>query len=179
MAIFHADPMTSSSPRQSLTGTRWQIAGQVEQLPAGLPPALGQVLASRGISTPEQMDTFLHAPLSALHDPMLMPDMAKAVAAVEEVLARGGRIRIFGDYDADGITASALLVRALTALGGKVDWYLPHRIDDGYGINAPALDEARAAGVELGITVDNGITAHEQLAYARADRPAHDCHRPP
>ncbi len=135
MAIFHADPTTSSTPRQSLTGTRWRVAAQVAPAPEGFLPALGQVLASRGISTPQEIDTFLNAPLSALHDPWLLPDMAQAVDAVLKTLMRGGRIRIFGDYDADGITSTALLVRALCALGGNVDWYLPHRIDDGYGLN--------------------------------------------
>jgi len=167
MAIFHAEPTIASSPRQSLTGTRWQVAQQAAAVTEGVFPALGQVLAARGINTPQEMDTFLNAPLSALHDPMLMPDMAQAVSAVLEVLARGGRMRVFGDYDADGITATALLVRALTALGGKVDWYLPHRVDDGYGLNIRALDDARAQGIELGITVDNGITAHAPLAHAQ------------
>ncbi|HOS44348.1 MAG TPA: DHH family phosphoesterase, partial [Armatimonadota bacterium] len=87
--------------------------------------------------------------------------------AVQQALAEGGRIRVFGDYDADGITAAALLVRALGALGGTVDWYLPHRVDDGYGLNAAALDEAKRDGVALAITVDNGISAHAQLAHAR------------
>lgn len=166
MAIFHAEPTSPSSPRQSITGTRWQLVAPVAPCPAGLHPAIEQVLASRGIFTAAEMDTFLNAPLSALHDPLLMPDMAKAVETILDVLERGGRIRIFGDYDADGITATALLVRSLSALGGNVDWYLPHRIDDGYGLNARSLADARAEGIELGITVDNGITAHEQLAQA-------------
>ena len=87
------------------------------------------MLAGRGIVTAQEMDTFLNAPLSALHDPLLLPQMAQAVAAVLAVLERGGRIRIFGDYDADGITATALLVRALSALGGVVDLVFtpPHR----------------------------------------------------
>jgi len=103
----------------------------------------------------------------SLHDPQLMPDMAAAIDAITDAINRGARMRVFGDYDTDGITATALLVRALGALGGNVDWYLPHRIDDGYGLNIEALEQARADGVELGITVENGITAHAQIPHAR------------
>lgn len=166
MAIFHPDPPSAPSTQQSLTGTRWRVAPRVEAPAGDLHPALAQVLARRGVTTAAEVEAFLHADLSALADPLLLPDMAEAVAAVQDALTRGARIRIFGDYDADGITATALLVRALGALGGVVDGYLPHRIDDGYGLNTAALDAARADGVELGITVDNGISAHAQLAHA-------------
>jgi single-stranded-DNA-specific exonuclease len=167
MAIFHAEPELPSSARRSLTGTRWRVAPAAATLPADVPPALGQVLAGRGIVSPAEIDAFLHAELSALPDPLLLPDMAAAVAAVCDTQAAGGRIRVFGDYDADGITSTALLVRALGALGAPVDWYVPHRIDEGYGLNLPALDDAKRDGVALGITVDNGITAHAALAHAQ------------
>lgn len=175
MAIFHADPNCVAQPRESVTDTRWLVAAPVPPGAGGalaggeeMAPVLRLVLALRGVSAPADVQTFLDANLSSLHDPWLMPDMAAAVNAVQETLANGGRIRIFGDYDADGITSSALLVRALNAISGKptVDWYLPHRIDDGYGLNTHALDEAQADGVVLGITVDNGITAHTQIAHA-------------
>lgn len=164
MAIFHPDPVSPPQARRSLTGARWVV---VPPVAGGLPGALGQLLATRGYTTALQVDEFLHAELSQLPDPYLLPDMAAAVAAVEETLASGGKIRIFGDYDADGITATALLCRALGGLGGVVDWYIPHRVDDGYGLNSEALDLAHADGVALGITVDNGIMAHEPLAHAR------------
>jgi len=175
MAIFHTETECESQPRRSLTGARWLVTPPAEALPGqaragedNLSAVLRQVLAARGVVTPEEMNVFLNAELASLPDPLLMPDMAAAVEAVQDTLARGARIRIFGDYDADGITSTALLVRALNAIGGAntVDWYLPHRIDDGYGLNTHSLDEARADGVELGITVDNGISAHEQLAHA-------------
>ncbi len=167
MAIFHPDPASPATSRRSLTGARWVVTPPADSLPPDVHPAIGQVLASRGIVTPVQRAAFLSADLSTLHDPLLLPDMAEAVEAVQQALAEGGRIRVFGDYDADGITAAALLVRALGALGGTVDWYLPHRVDDGYGLNAAALDEAKRDGVALAITVDNGISAHAQLAHAR------------
>jgi len=166
MAIFHAEPGMPPHARRSLTATRWRLIPPVGVLPPQQPPALGQVLASRGVQTPAEIDAFLSADLHALADPLLLPEMAIAVEAIQQALTTGGRIRIFGDYDADGITATALLVRALSALGGVVDWYMPHRVDDGYGLNCPALEEAHTGGVVLGITVDNGITAHAQLAYA-------------
>ncbi len=167
MAIFHAEPEVPATDRRSLTGTRWRVAPAAARLPEGLPPALGQVLAGRGVVAPAEIDAFLHADLSTLADPLLLPDMATATTAVVDALTAGGRIRVFGDYDADGITATALLVRALGALGGLVDWYVPHRIDEGYGLNLPALDDAKRDGVALGITVDNGISAHAALAHAR------------
>jgi single-stranded-DNA-specific exonuclease len=167
MAIFHSEPDSSVSTRRSLTGARWRVVPPVAGVLDGVHPALGQVLAARGVATPAARDAFLHADLATLHDPLLLPDMPEAVAALQDALARGARIRIFGDYDADGINATALLVRALKALGGQVDWYLPHRVEDGYGLNRAALEEALADGVDLGITVDNGISAHEQLTFAR------------
>ncbi len=167
MAIFHTDPALPSNNRRSLSGARWSIAPPIDVVPAGVHPAIGQVLAARGIVTQRDRETFLRADLATLHDPLLLPDMAEAVEAVQGALANGGRIRVFGDYDADGITAAALLVRALGALGGQVDWYLPHRVDDGYGLNRAALEEAQRDGIALGITVDNGISAHAELAVAR------------
>lgn len=167
MAIFHTEPSIPTSARRSLTGARWSVVAQASSLPAGVHPAIGQVLASRGVVTPAEFTAFMDATLSALPDPLLLPDMSTAVDAVTDALARKAPIRIFGDYDTDGITATALLVRALSKLGGVVDWYLPHRIEDGYGLNIAALDQARADGVELGITVDNGISAHAQLAHAQ------------
>lgn len=166
MAIFHPDIQTTSPERVSLTGTRWNSITAPPERASQLHPVLGQLLAGRGVTSDAQAEAFLHATLNDLHDPMLMCDMAAAVAALEQAIKRGARIRIFGDYDSDGITATALLIRALGKLGASVDWYIPHRINDGYGLNKAALAQARADGVELGITVDNGITAHEQLAYA-------------
>ena len=172
MAIFHTGSPKSPEARCSLTGTRWLFAAPPESVSVApdMHPAVAQVLASRGILTEEDRAVFIEANLAMLADPLLLPEMAAAVEAVVDALGRGARIRVFGDYDADGITATALLVRALGALSAKkdaVDWYLPHRIDDGYGLNQQALDDAKAAGVELGITVDNGITAHAQLEHAQ------------
>jgi single-stranded-DNA-specific exonuclease len=95
--------------------------------------------------------------------------MLKAAEKIDETIRNRGRIRIFGDYDTDGITSCALLVRAFNALSGQelTDWYIPHRIDDGYGLNADAIDTALADGIALGITVDNGITSIDVLKHAQ------------
>jgi len=171
MAIFHTVTQASTGSRCSLTGTRWLFTAPPDTVTVApdMHPAIAQVMAARGIVSEEDRAVFIEANLAMLADPLLLPEMPAAVEAVVNALARGARIRVFGDYDADGITSTALLVRALGALSANrdaVDWYLPHRIDDGYGLNRQALDDAKADGVALGITVDNGITAHEQLSHA-------------
>ena len=126
-----------------------------------------RALVCRGISELGQARAFLGHDLEGLIDPFRMKDMDRAVAAVDAALARGARIRIYGDYDVDGVCATALLVRALKGLGGKVDSYIPHRIDEGYGVNEEAVRQARAEGVDLLITVDCGSTAVAPIALAR------------
>jgi len=93
--------------------------------------------------------------------------MDRAVEALDRALSSRAHIRIYGDYDVDGVCATALLVRALTALGGEVDWHIPHRIDEGYGLNEEAVRQAHADGVGLLVTVDCGASAVDQVAVAR------------
>jgi single-stranded-DNA-specific exonuclease len=148
----------------------------------GLPAMVAHVLAVRGITGAREAEQYLNGSLDDLHDPMLMRDMPEAVACLRGALAEKRRIRIFGDYDADGVTATALLVRALEALGADVDYYIPHRIADGYGLNAAAIEQAARDGVGLGITVDCGISDHEHLGQAQAlglDVVVTDHHEPP
>jgi single-stranded-DNA-specific exonuclease len=141
----------------------------VEQLGEGLGVCsmTARALVCRGISELGEARVFLGHDLEGLIDPFQMKDMDRAVAAVDAALARGARIRIYGDYDVDGVCATALLVRALKGLGGKVDSYIPHRIDEGYGVNEEAVRQARAEGVDLLITVDCGSTAVAPIALAR------------
>ena len=126
-----------------------------------------RVLLCRGISEPEEARVFLGHDLAGLIDPLQMRDMETAVGIVDAALKRGARIRIYGDYDVDGVCATALLVRALKGLGGEVDSYIPHRIEEGYGVNEEAVRQAHAEGVELLITVDCGSTAVAPIALAR------------
>lgn len=159
--------------RHSTIGASWQVltpnpaaaAALVEQL--GLPPLLARILAARGILDHAAADRFLNPSLDDLHDPLLMRDMPQAVAVLRRALDAKRRIRICGDYDADGVTATALLVRALGALGAAVDYYIPHRVDEGYGLNIPAVESAARDGVKLLVTVDCGVSAVEPLRRAR------------
>ena len=102
------------------------------------------------------------------YDPFILKDMDRAVAHINKALARGEKITIFGDYDADGVTSTAVLYMYLKEKGAEVDYYIPDRIDEGYGMNTAALDRIRASGTTLIITVDTGVTAVEETEYAKS-----------
>ncbi len=159
--------------RHSLLGASWHEltadADHCERVgrELGLAPLVARVLAARGITDPAQAHLYLYGGLDDLHDPLLMRDMPQAVAALRRAIEGRLPIRIWGDYDADGVTATALLVRALTALGAAVDYYLPHRIEEGYGLNTAAVERCARDGVKLLVTVDCGISATPQLERAR------------
>ena len=159
--------------RHSILGASWhELTPDSESAAAlsrelGLSAIVAHILAARGITTAGEADHYLNGGLDDLHDPMLMRDMPEAVACLRRALDSERRIRIFGDYDADGVTATALLVRALQALGAPVDYYIPHRINDGYGLNTAAISDAARDGVGLLITVDCGISDHEHLGQAQ------------
>lgn len=129
-------------------------------------PAFARVLCSRGLTTPAAVEEFLNPDLSRLHDPFALPDMDVAAARLARAVEAGEPIRIYGDYDVDGITAVALLVSVLRASNANVDYYIPNRLAEGYGLNAEAVERAAADGIKLLITVDCGITAHEEVALA-------------
>ncbi|MFB9279222.1 single-stranded-DNA-specific exonuclease RecJ [Cohnella cellulosilytica] len=140
------------------------------------------VLARRDWNSPEEARAFLDPSSEELLDPYRMKGMAEAVERIGRAVREGERIRVYGDYDADGVTSTALMIRLLTELGASFDTYIPHRSREGYGLNNPALDLAAAAGVRLLITVDNGISAAEQIAYAASlgiDVVVTDHHEPP
>lgn len=163
----------SDSPARSLTGARWQVAAVDEPAARHLSKALSvgeltaRVLVSRGLSDPQEARRFLDCDLDTLHDPWDLKDMDRAIALLQRALEEGDHIRIYGDYDVDGVCATALLVRALRALGGNVDWQVPHRIDEGYGLNEEAIRQARADRVRLLITVDCGASAADRVALAQ------------
>jgi single-stranded-DNA-specific exonuclease len=133
----------------------------------GLSPLIGQLLWQRNIQTEEALQAFLNPDLQQLHDPFLFYDMEKAVDRIQEAIINGERILIYGDYDADGITSTTVLKEALELLGGDVEYYLPNRFTDGYGPNLAVYQEKIAAGVQLIVTVDNGVSGHEALTYAK------------
>ncbi|NCB63104.1 MAG: single-stranded-DNA-specific exonuclease RecJ [Clostridia bacterium] len=134
---------------------------------AGLPPLAAAVLCARGLDTPALARAFLEAANAPLPDPFLLRDMDKAVARIDLALDRGEFIAVYGDYDVDGITSTCLLTRYLRSRGATVVSYIPDRLEEGYGLNADAVDTLAAAGVKLIITVDCGITAVDEVEKAR------------
>lgn len=124
-----------------------------------LPLPLARILASRGYATPEQASAFLYAEMEGLSRPFMMPNLGAAVETIGEALAQQKKIAIYGDYDVDGICASTLMREVFSWLGAEVRVYIPSRLKEGYGMNAGALDRLLEEGVELVITVDNGIAS--------------------
>lgn len=126
-------------------------------------PVLVQVLYNRGQDSIESVRAFLEGGESALNNPFAMSGMNEAVARVRRAINKGEMIAIYGDFDADGVTSTALLTQALSALGGRVRPYIPSRVDEGYGLNIEALHALKNDGVKLVITVDCGIRAIEEV----------------
>ena len=123
----------------------------------GVSPVLAQVLVRRGMGDAEAARSFLEA--EAEHPLEAFGGLREAAAVILGHVGRRSRITVHGDYDVDGITSTAILVRALRTLGADVDWYLPSRIDDGYGLAAATVERLAARGTQLLITVDCAITA--------------------
>jgi len=152
-----------------LSRTHWRLLTPT-QPPLDIPgvnPLVAQLLCNRGISEPSQIETFLNVDSRLESDPFLLPDIHQAVSRTYQALLTGEEIAIYGDFDADGITATALLVQGLSALGGKVIPYIPHRYREGYGLQVAALEKLRKHGTSLIITVDTGITAIAEIQKAR------------
>src|SRR6185312_6141821 len=160
---------------RSVTGRRWRARpGDMRAAAAvseryGLPEIVGRMLAQRGVD-PDEAPGFLAPRLrDRLPDPSHLVDMDRAVARILLAVQRGERIVVFGDYDVDGATSAALLRRFFAAVGIDIGVYVPDRMREGYGPNAPALARLKAEGAGLVVTVDCGTTAHEPLAAAAAD----------
>ncbi|HYO08477.1 MAG TPA: DHH family phosphoesterase, partial [Tepidisphaeraceae bacterium] len=130
-------------------------------------PVIAQVLLNRGILQAEECFNFLRPSLKCLHDPGGIPNLPKAAERVARAIRDREQIVVYGDYDVDGITATAILWHAIRGLGGEVDYYIPHRIDEGYGLNAGAIAEICDRGAQLIITVDCGVTAIEPVKLAK------------
>lgn len=130
-------------------------------------PVLARVLIGRGILGVTDARKFFRPQLTDLHDPFLFQDMQKAVNRLNEALGRKERILVYGDYDVDGCTAVALVYRFLQQFYGNIDYYIPDRNEDGYGVSRKGVDYACETGVGLVIVLDCGIKASEEIAYAR------------
>ena len=155
------------------TSPRWELAGTpdfklVEKLvqETTLPKNIVKILVTRGLDTQETIHRFLEPSLEDLKDPFEMSGMDQGIDRVTSALYNNEKILIYGDYDVDGITATALLYLVLNKLGANADFYLPNRLTEGYGLSPDGIDLARQSGVSLLITVDTGITAVEEIKYA-------------
>lgn len=126
------------------------------------------ILTSRQIMTSEDANKYLHPSLNNLHNPLLMKDMQKGVQRLIKAIKDREKILIYGDYDADGVTSVAVLLKFLRTIVNTVSYYIPDRIREGYGLNRHAIEKMKADGVSLLITVDCGISDHEQISYARS-----------
>lgn len=133
-----------------------------------LHPLVTQVLINRGINTPEQVQAFLDPESQFLPSPLEeFPDLAKSIELLELAIKNEEKIAICGDYDADGMTSTALLMRSLSTLGAKVDYAIPSRMKEGYGINNRIVEEFHQENVKIILTVDNGISAYNPVARAK------------
>uniref|UniRef100_UPI002620A857 single-stranded-DNA-specific exonuclease RecJ n=1 Tax=uncultured Proteiniphilum sp. TaxID=497637 RepID=UPI002620A857 len=132
-----------------------------------LHPVLVELLIKRGIETKEEAIGFLYPKLKDLHDPFLLPDMDVAIRRIERALGNKERILIYGDYDVDGTTAVSLVYKFFRGITSNIDYYIPDRYDEGYGISFQGIDYAVETGVKLIISLDCGIKAVSKVAYAK------------
>ncbi|MBR6882504.1 MAG: single-stranded-DNA-specific exonuclease RecJ [Bacteroidales bacterium] len=134
----------------------------------GVDRVLAELLVQRGVETFEEARSFFRPSLQDLHDPFLMTDMDKAVERLHEAIDKGQKVLVYGDYDVDGTTAVALVYSFVKRFTNRVEYYIPDRYDEGYGLSFKGLDWASDNGVDLVITLDCGIKAIEKVEYARS-----------
>ena len=150
---------------------RWELLPEAEEAGAlaralGVHPLVAQVLWRRGLRSAEEADRFLRPSLADLPDPALLAGIGPAVARLARAIEAGERITAYGDYDVDGVTSTTLLVSFLRALGAQVDHYVPHRLEEGYGLNLEAVARLAARGTRLLVTLDCGVTAVAEIDEA-------------
>ncbi|HUF05098.1 MAG TPA: single-stranded-DNA-specific exonuclease RecJ [Aridibacter sp.] len=133
----------------------------------GLSPLVAALLIARGHGDAESAERFLNPSFDHLHDPYLLKDMDKAVKRIIQAVEGKEKILIWGDYDVDGTTGTVVLRKALEMIGGETGFHIPHRFTEGYGLNIPALEDAKRDGFSLVITVDCGSTSFEPIAWAK------------
>jgi len=147
---------------------RWIVAEPREQAVAlaerlKTSPLVAQILLNRGVTEEAACRDFLSPSLKLLHEPELLPGVPPSAARIARAIGGNEKIVIYGDYDVDGITAAAILFHAIKLLGGNCETYVPHRIEEGYGLNADAVSQLCDEGARLIITVDCGVTAIEPV----------------
>ncbi len=151
--------------------TRWLVSPpltpQADQALAEFPPLLRQLLFNRGYAAPAEARAFLQAATTFDSSPFQLKDMERVVERLRRAVAAGEPVAIYGDYDVDGVTATALLVQTLRGLGGNVRPYIPNRFDEGYGLNVEALEALAAEGIKVVVSVDCGIRSPAEAERAR------------
>ncbi len=130
-------------------------------------PVTARIIRNRGIEGDEAIDRYLNGTLDDLYDPLLLKDMESAVSILSKAVDNHKKIRIVGDYDIDGVCSTYILLKAFERLGGNVDFEIPDRIKDGYGINESIIEQAHADGIDVVLTCDNGISAFHQVELAK------------
>ena len=158
MAVSKKWKIRESSDRQTVKQLSYEL---------GVDPVLAELLVQRGVCTFHQARSFFRPDLADLHDPFLMTDMDKAVERVHQAVITGEKILVYGDYDVDGTTAVSLVYSFLRRLTRNIDFYIPERYDEGYGVSYKGIDWASENGFGLIITLDCGIKANEKVEYAR------------
>ncbi len=154
------------TPEEFNSDQREQIKALIEELHC--PRLVAEMLYRKQLRTPQQIRDFFEPQLSHQHDPFLFPDMEKAVQRILKAIDSSERITIYGDYDVDGTTATTLLYLGLKRLGAIIDFYIPHRMIDGYGLSLGGLDQIKESGTSLIISVDCGVNALEEIEAINA-----------
>ncbi|MQF69142.1 single-stranded-DNA-specific exonuclease RecJ [SAR202 cluster bacterium AD-804-J14_MRT_500m] len=132
----------------------------------GLPKLIAQLVYNRHITRPDLIDDFFNETTAKLHNPYLLPGMGESVSRLTHAIRSEETIGVFGDFDVDGVTATAILSDGLTKLGASIAPYIPHRVSEGHGLNSEAIQALRASGTNLIITVDCGVTSHKEVLLA-------------
>lgn len=134
----------------------------------GITELIAKILVNRGYDTVEAANAFLRPELSGLHDPFLLHDMDKAIERLMQAIDSGQKIIVYGDYDVDGMTSTAIMTWALELMGANVDYFVPSRFSDGYGPNLANYQKLAAEGMQLLVTVDNGVSGKDEIAWLMA-----------
>ena len=160
------DTMSNNWNYQPLTRQEQEKAEALLPVCGNVAP-IPELLMRRGVSTPEDAVGFFSPSLDDLHDPFLMPDMDKAVERLNRAMGAKERIMIYGDYDVDGTTAVALVYKYLQNYYSNIDYYIPTRYEEGYGISRKSIEYAVENDVKLVVVLDCGIKAIDEIAYAK------------
>ena len=154
-------------------GTVWTV-GSVSEDVAGtlsqqldISPFAAKIIAAKGFCDVKSAKEYLYNSYESLQDPYLLKDMEKAVERIRYAQKNNQKILVYGDYDVDGVTSVSVLLRYLLSKGVNADYYIPQRVNEGYGLNVSAISRFKQDGVDLIITVDSGITAHDEVEFAK------------